>query len=320
MRIVVLDGYTVNPGDNPWDAIAAQGDFVVYDRTPENLVVERAKGADAVFVNKVRLPTEVIAALPDLKYIGVLATGYDVVDVQAAAARNVPVSNIPGYGTEAVAEQVFAMLLALCRCVEMHARGVSEGRWSRSPDFCYWDSPQVGLCGKVMGIVGLGAIGGRVAKIASAFGMEVLGYSRSRRAMPDVSPFAWAESVEEVFEKSDCISVHFPLTPETRHFINEQLLSRMKKTAFLINTGRGPLIDEAALADALKNGVLAGAALDVLSVEPPKDDDPLLSLPNCLVTPHIAWATLEARQKLVRIAARNLSTWVQGTAQNIVNR
>lgn len=319
MRVVVLDGYTLNPGDNPWTALEKQGEFTVYDRTPVSEVVSRAKRADAVLVNKVRLPADVLAHLPDLKYIGVLATGYDVVDVNAAAERGIPVCNIPAYGSQAVAQHVFALVLALCRRVEAHAAGVAQGRWGAAEDWCYWDFPQVGLAGKTMGIVGFGAIGGHVGKIASAFGMDVVGHTLGPRREPDFGPFRYAESIEEVFVQGDVVSLHCPLTPENKGFVNSGMLGRMKPSAYLVNTARGPLVNEADLARALTSGVIAGAGLDVLATEPPDGGNPLLSMPNCLITPHVAWATLEARKNLMNTAAENVAAWAAGKPQNVVN-
>ncbi len=242
-----------------------------------------------------------------------------MVDIAAAGKAGIPVCNIPTYGSQAVAQQVFALLLALCRRVESHAAGVSSGRWGKAPDWCYWDAPQIGLEGKVMGIVGFGAIGSRVGKIASAFGMEVVGHTFGPRFDPGFTPFSYVETIAEVFERADVVSLHCPLVAENSGFVNDELLGRMKKTAYLINTARGPLIDEDALVRALLRGTIAGAGLDVLASEPPADDNPLLGLPNCLVTPHVAWATLEARRNLMRTATENLAAWKAGNAQNVVN-
>lgn len=319
MRIVVLDGHTLNPGDNPWTALENLGEFTVYDRTPAGEVVNRAKGAEVILVNKVRLTRDVLAALPDLKYIGVLATGYDVVDISAAAERGIPVCNIPAYGSQAVAQHVFAMFLALCRRVEAHAAGVALGRWGRAEDWTYWDFPQVGFAGKTMGIVGFGAIGGHVGKIASAFGMDVMGYTQGPRRDPGFAPFRYVDSVEEIFGQADFITLHCPLTPENRGFVDSGMLGRMKPSAYLVNTARGPLINEKDLATALTTHSIAGAGLDVMAVEPPDNDNPLLSLPNCLITPHVAWAALEARKNLMNTAAENVAAWAAGTPQNVVN-
>ncbi len=319
MRITVLDGYTLNPGDNPWAGLEALGDVTVYDRTPEHEIIARAKDADAVLLNKTPLSAATLAALPRLKYIGVLATGYDIVDVAAAAKAGIPVCNIPTYGSQAVAQHVFALLLALCRRVESHAAGVSAGRWGKSPDWCYWDTPQIGLAGKTLGIVGFGAIGSQVGKIAHAFGMGVIGHTFGPRFDPGFAPFSYVETIPEIFERADVVTLHCPLFAENRGFVNDELLGRMKRSAFLINTARGPLVDQAALARALQKGTIAGAGLDVLEVEPPADDNPLLHLPNCLITPHVAWATLEARKNLMDTAVENLAAWQAGKAQNVVN-
>jgi glycerate dehydrogenase len=315
MNIVVLDGYTLNPGDLSWAPLESLGNCQIYDRTPVENIVQRAAHAEIIFTNKTLLDRSVIAQLPKLRYIGVLATGYNVVDIQAAQERQIPVTNVPGYGTQSVAQMVFALLLELTRQVGLHTKGVQKGNWSNQADFCYWEKPMIALESLTIGIVGLGTIGQAVAKIAQAFGMSVLAYQRHPKLVDGVK---WV-SLEALFQQSDVISLHCPLTQETHHLINAQRLSLMKPSAFLINTSRGPLIDETALAQALHNGQIAGAGLDVLSVEPPNPDNPLFKAPNCFITPHVAWATQTARQTLLEIAIANLTAFLKGTPQNVVN-
>ena len=293
------------------------GDLIVHDRTPAERIVERAAGADIVFTNKTPLAAETISTLPALRYIGVLATGYNVVDVQAAKARGITVTNIPAYGTHSVAQMVFALLLELCRNPRVHSDAVAAGEWARSPDFCFWKTPQVELLGKTMGIIGFGRIGRQVARMADACGMKVLAADSNRESPPDYEGFAWAET-PELLAASDVVSLHCPLTPETAGLINREALARMKPTAFLINTSRGPLVVEQDLAEALNNGSVAGAGLDVLGVEPPRADNPLLSAKHCIITPHIAWATREARGRLMTIAVDNLTSFLAGKPVNRV--
>jgi len=315
MNIVVLDGYTLNPGDLSWEPLQSLGHCEIHDRTPIEKVVERAAHAEIVLTNKTLLTRIEIAQLPKLQYIGVLATGYNVVDIQAARERQIPVTNVPAYGTQSVAQMVFALLNELTRHVGLHAEGIRAGRWSNQADFCYWDKPMIALESLTMGIVGLGAIGQTVAKIAQAFGMPVLAYQRNPKPVAGVK---WVE-LDNLFRQSDVISLHCPLTPETQHIINAQRLALMKPSAFLINTSRGPLVDEQALAHALLSGQIAGAGLDVLTVEPPKLDNPLFKLENCFITPHIAWATQTARQTLLGVAVTNLQAFLEGNPQNVVN-
>ncbi|MFW6119205.1 MAG: D-2-hydroxyacid dehydrogenase [Planctomycetota bacterium] len=317
MKIVVLDAHTLNPGDLSWDGLRALGDCEIYDRTPPGQTVPRAAGAPVVLTNKTPLDRPVIEKLHALRYIGVLATGYNVVDVEAAAERDIPVTNVPTYGTDSVAEMVFAHVFALARRVAHHADGVREGKWASSPDFCYWDYPQVELAGLTMGIVGFGRIGRAVAARALAFAMRVLAYDVQ-------SPESPPESVEMVgldrlLSESDIVTLHVPLTPETDEMVGAERLALMKPTAYLINTSRGPVVDEAALAEALEEGRLAGAGLDVLSGEPPDADNPLLHAPNCHVTPHIAWATRAARARLMETAVENVRAWLDGCPRNVVN-
>jgi glycerate dehydrogenase len=315
-KIVVLDGQTLNPGDLSWDGLEELGSCEVYERTPPEQVVERAKGAAFVLTNKTVLNREAIEQLPELRYIGVLATGYNVVDVDAAVEKGITVTNIPAYGTKSVAQMVFAHLLELASHVGEHSRSVHQGDWVSSKDFCYWNFPLVELNELTMGIIGYGKIGEATAQLARAFSMQVLVYNRSPKTSSD-SSIRFVD-VDTVFSECDVISLHCPLTDETDKMINEDRLKQMKSSAFLINTGRGPLIDEAALAAALNTGVIAGAGLDVLSTEPPSHDNPLLSAKNCTITPHIAWATLAARSRLLSIVVDNIRAYLSGESRNIV--
>jgi len=316
MNIVVLDGHTLNPGDLTWDELQSLGDCAIHERTPSQEVVPRAADAEIVLTNKAALTREQIQTLPKLKYIGVLATGYDIVDVAAARERNIPVTNVPTYGTRSVAQHTLALLLELTQHVGHHARTVRDGRWTNSPDFCYWDYPLAELDGLTMGVVGFGRIGRTVAELATAFGMKVLAASSTARRAPSGVPFV---DLETLFRQSDVVSLHCPLTEQTKNLVNQERLALMKPTAFLLNTSRGPLIDERALAEALDAGRIAGAAVDVLSVEPPPADHPLLRARNCMVTPHIAWATRAARSRLMQVAVTNVRAFLLGKPQNVVN-
>jgi glycerate dehydrogenase len=316
MKIVALDGYTLNPGDLDWEQFKALGDFETHDRTPQAQTVERARDAEVVLTNKTVLDRAVIAALPRLRYIGVLATGYNVVDIKAARERGIPVCNVPEYGTANVAQAAFALLLELTNRTGHHAQTVREGRWTAATDFCYWDFPLVELHGLTLGIVGYGRIGQAVGRIGRAFGMKVLVLDASATRISGAE--ARFVDLDTLFRESDVVSLHCPLTPETKELINAARLAQMKPTAFLINTARGGLVNEAALAAALNHGRLAGAGLDVLSIEPPPADNPLLRA-NCIITPHIAWATRDARARLMQVAADNLRAWLQGRPQNVVN-
>lgn len=318
MKIVVLDGYTANPGDLSWDEFATLGDFSVYDRTPEPETVSRLAGAEAALTNKAVINRQMMDALPALRYIGVLATGYNIVDIQAARERGIVVCNVADYSTNEVAQAVFALLLELTNRVGHHSRTVREGKWTASPDFSYWDFPLIGLAELTFGVMGLGRTGRAVARIARAFGMKVIGNSRSAPAPNTDVPVEFV-SRETVFRDSDALSLHCPLTAETARLVNASSLGMMKPTAYLINTARGGLIDEQSLADALNNGRIAGAGLDVLSAEPPRADNPLLSAKNCLITPHVAWAARSARMRLLRMAAENLRAWMEGKPRNVVN-
>jgi len=317
MNIVVLDGHTLNPGDLTWDALKQFGACAIYDRTPPERVMERARDAEILLTNKTVLNRETILALPKLKYIGVLATGYNVVDVAAANERGIPVTNVPDYGTHSVAQLTIALLLELTHHVAHHAQTVRDGKWTRNPDFCYWESPLVELHALSFGVIGFGKIGRAVARLADAFGLRVLVHNRSRPA--DLPPQFQLVSLDELLSESDIVSLHCPLTPENKHFINAQRLAQMKPRAFLLNTSRGPLLDERAVADALNSGQLGGAGLDVLSVEPPKADNPLLSAKNCVITPHIGWATRAARARLMNIAVENVRAFLAGEARNLVS-
>jgi len=317
MQIVVLDGYALNPGDLSWQGLESLGSCTIHDRTPAEHTVGRAKDAEIILTNKTVLGEDEIAQLPELKYIGVLATGYNVVDTEAARRREIPVTNVPEYGTASVAQMVFAHVLHFCHHVAEHGASTREGAWSESRDFCFWNYPLVELQGKTMGIVGIGRIGATVAKLAAAFGMDVLAYDPMQ---PESVPEGVVMTdLESVFGKGDFVSLHCPLTPQNQGLVNAELLGHMKPSAFLINTSRGPLIDEAALADALNSGGIAGAGLDVLAKEPPSADCPLLKAKNCSITPHIAWATYDARKRLMDVAVGNVAAFLNGGAVNVVN-
>ncbi len=317
MNIVVLDGYTLNPGDLNREELLALGACEIYDRTPPQAVVGRAADAAIVLTNKTVISREQIFSLPKLRYIGVLATGYNIVDVAAARERNIPVTNVPSYGTRSVAQHTFALLLELTQHAGHHAHTVREGRWTKCPDFCYWDYPLVELADLRMGIVGLGRIGNAVAELARAFGMSVLAAGSTPRSSTNDVQFV---ELETLFGQSDVVSLHCPLTPLTKDLVNAQRLALMKPTAFLLNTSRGALVDEPALADALNSGRISGAAVDVLSLEPPAADNPLLRAKNCLVTPHIAWATRAARSRLMQVAVANVRAFLSDNPQNVVNK
>ena len=318
MKIIVLDGYGLNPGDLTWKGFEELGELTVYDRTSPSELLERAAGAEALVTNKTLITSENMDALPDLKYIGVLATGYNVVDIDAAKARGIVVTNIPAYSTASVAQMVFAHILNITQRVGYYADENKRGRWTKNADFCYWDTHLVELQGKKMGIVGFGNIGQATARIAQAFGMEVCVYSsKPQFALP--SGIKKME-LDELFGECDVVSLHCPLTPDTKEMVNAERLSKMKPNAILINTGRGPLINEQDLADALNEGKIEAAGLDVLSVEPSVEGNPLLGARNCFITPHIAWATLEARTRLMDIAVQNLKSYQKGQIVNNVAR
>lgn len=319
MKLVVLDGYTLNPGDLSWGGIEKFGKLEVHDRTPESLVVERSLGAEIIFTNKTPIREAALSQLPDLKYIGVLATGYNVVDVDYAKQQGIMVANVPGYGTDSVVQMTFALLLELCQHVQRHSDSVRKGDWAASPDFCYWNYPLIELKDKTIGIIGFGNIGQKVADIATAFGMNVLAFSRTKSDQSHRKNFRWTE-LDELLQESDVVTVHCPLFPETQGIINKDSLRKMKSSAFFLNTSRGPLMVDRDLADALNEGIIAGAGIDVLSVEPPANDNPLFTAKNCLITPHIAWATKEARTRLMGIAENNLSSFLNDKPINIVNK
>lgn len=319
MKIVVLDGYTLNPGDLSWDRIKTKGELIVYDRTPADKIVERAHGAEIIFTNKTPLSAEVLKALPGLKYVGVLATGYNVVDTEAAKAMGITVTNIPTYGTMAVAQFTFALLLEMCHHVWAHSEEVKHGAWSRNPDFCFWSYPLIELAGKTMGIIGFGRIGRSVAKIAQALGMKVLAYDSFREDSLETETLRYAE-LDELLASADVISLHCPLFENNKGMINRSTIAKMKDGVMIINTSRGQLIVEEDLTEALNSGKVAGAAMDVLAVEPPKDDNPLFNAKNCIITPHIAWAPKESRERLMNIAADNLEQFLAGNPVNVVNK
>ena len=316
MNIVILDGYALNPGDLSYDSLKQFGTLKVYDRTAPEQVVERAREADAILTNKVVLGAREFAQLPRLRYIGVQATGYNVVDVEAARKHGITVTNIPAYSTPSVAQMVMAHLLNITQSVEYYAQQNRSGRWSSNPDFCYWDNQLIELAGKQMGIVGFGRTGSAVARLAEAFGMKVATYtSKPQEALPEgVEKLG----LDELFATSDVVSLHCPLTPATHHLVNAARLALMKPTAILINTARGPIVDDGALAEALNSGALHAAGIDVLCEEPPLAGSPLLTARNCFVTPHIAWATLEARTRLLEICEANLRAYIEGHPQNVV--
>ena len=315
-KISVLDGYAANPGDLSWEGLRAMGECVVYERTAPEQVLERAAGADAILTNKVVITAEHMEALPDLRYIGVLATGYNVVDIEAAKAKGITVTNIPAYSTASVAQMVFAHILNIATQAQHHSEEVRKGRWSQSKDFCFWDTPLMELRDKKIGLVGLGHIGYTVARVAIGFGMKVYAFtSKSHFQLP---PEIKRMEMDELFSECDIVSLHCPLTSDTRGLVDARRLAMMKPTAILINTGRGPLVNEDDLANALNSGKIYAAGLDVLSEEPPCADNPLLTARNCYITPHIAWATFEARQRLMQIATDNLRAFLDGKPENVI--
>jgi glycerate dehydrogenase len=318
MKIVILDGHAINPGDLSWDALRSLGDLEVFDRTPEDTIVLRAREAEAVLTTRAPLSAQTLAQLNRLRYVGAMFTGYDEIDLKAARERKLVVTNVPTYGTSSVAQLVFALLLELCHHVGLHSEATHAGEWSRSPDFSFWKTPLVELQDKTMGIVGFGRIGRRVAEIAVAMGMRVIAADAAKRNPPNWPGFRWCD-VDELMAIADVVSLHCPLLPETRGMINAASLSKMKQGSFLINTSRGPLIIEQDLADALDHGRLAGAAVDVLSSEPPTLNDPLLHAKNCIVTPHIAWATKQARTRLIETVVANLRAFLDGRPVNVVD-
>ena len=316
-KIVVLDGYTLNPGDLSWDGLKALGELTVYDRTPPEEVVACIGDAEIVFTNKTLLTAEVLDACPGIRFIGVLATGYNVVDTAAARARSIPVTNVPTYGTDAVGQYAIALLLEICHHVAHHADAVRSGRWTASQDFCFWDYPLIELSGKTMGIIGFGRIGQATGRIAKALGMRVIAVDKN--PSPSGSEIAEYVSLDDLLSQSDVISLHCVLTPETQGIIRKETLEKMKPGVILLNNSRGPLIVEQDLADALQSGKVYAAGLDVVSVEPIRADNPLLLAPNCLITPHISWAPKESRKRLMDIAVGNLAAFLKGEPVNVVN-
>src|SRR5574344_634732 len=318
MKIVVLDGYGLNPGDLSWDAVSQLGELTVYDRTSSEEVIARSAGAEAILTNKTVITAEIMEALPDLKYIGVLATGYNVVNIDVAREKGIVVTNIPAYSTPSVAQMVFAHILNIAQQVQHHSEEVRKGRWTNNADFCFWDTPLIELREKKIGLVGLGHTGYNTARIAIGFGMQVTAYtSKSSLQLP---PEIKKRTLDELFSECDIVSLHCPLTDETKELVNAERLRLMKPTAILINTGRGPLVNEQDLADALNAGKLYAAGLDVLSSEPPTADNPLLTARNCYITPHIAWASLEARTRLMDILVENIKAFQAGKPVNNVAR
>lgn len=316
MKIVVLDGYAANPGDLSWEELKTLGECHIYDRTAPEEVLERANGAEIILTNKTVIDARHMSALPELKYIGVLATGYNIVDVEAAKEHGIVVTNIPAYSTASVAQMVFAHILNIAQQVQHYTDEIRNGQWSRSTDFCYWNTPLIELRGKKIGIVGLGHTGYTTARIAIGFGMEVYAYtSKSHFQLP---PEIKKMELDELFSSCDIVSLHCPLTATTREMVNAERLKKMKPTAILINTGRGPLINEQDLADALNNGLIFAAGLDVMAQEPPRADNPLLTARNCYITPHIAWASTAARERLMQIMMENVKAYISGKPINNV--
>ncbi len=317
MKIIILDGYTLNPGDISWAGFETLGDFTMYDRTSPDKIIECSENAEIILTNKTIINKLTIEQLPKLKYIGVLATGYNIVDVKAANERNIIVTNIPSYGTSSVAQMVFALLLELTQNVGHHSNSVRSGGWSESEDWCYWDRPLIELEDLTMGVIGFGRIGKATADIARAFGMRVIANDTGKTK--SISDWVKMVNQDTIFRESDAVSLHCPLTSDNKHFINSAKINLMKRSAFLINTSRGLLINEENLAHALNSERIAGAGLDVLSEEPPDETNPLLSAINCIITPHIAWATKAARQRLMNIAVRNLKSYLSGKPVNVIS-
>ena len=318
MKIVVLDGSTLNPGDNPWTGLEQLGELIVHERTEPERLLERCEGADVLVTNKVPLRRETLEQLPQLKFITVTATGFDCVDGEAARARQIPVANVPVYGTDSVAQHIFALLLHILHRVDVHDEAVQAGEWAERANFSFWKVPLTELSGKTLGIIGFGRIGREVGNLGHAFGMHVMAASRRRQDPPSYSPFEWAD-LDVLVEQADVISLNCPLTPDTQGLVNREFLSRCKPSAILINASRGALIAEADLADALKSKQLAAAGVDVVSSEPIQADNPLLGVDNCFITPHLAWATLEARRRLMQVTVDNVAAFIAGEAQNVVN-
>ncbi len=318
MKIVVLDGYTENPGDLSWEGFRKLGELTVYDRTPEGKIVERIGDAEAVIINKTPLSAETLRRCPSIRYIGVLATGYNVVDIAGAKARNIPVCNIPAYGTDAVGQFAIGLLLEICHHIGLHDQSVHDGEWTHGEDWCYWKTPLIELSGKTMGIIGYGRIGQATGKIAQALGMQVLAFDAKKEPSLECETMRYT-TLDELFALSDVISLHCPLFEETKGIIRRETIAKMKDGVILLNNSRGPLIVEGDLAQALESGKVYAAGLDVVSAEPIREDNPLLKAPNCILTPHISWAPKESRQRLMDIAVSNLEAFIAGKPQNVVN-
>lgn len=319
MKTVILDSYALNPGDLSWDWLKKTGECAIYDRTPADKIVKRCEGAEIVITNKTPLPREILEKLPSLKFIALESTGYNVVDIEYCKERGIPVSNIPSYSTEAVAQLTFSLILEITNAVALHSDSVKSGEWTACPDFCYWKIPLTELSGKTLGIVGFGQIGRRVADIAEAFNMNVLAVSGHETDQTRRKNFRWV-NLEELKNNADIISFHCPLNKGTENLCNEEFLNGCRDGVIIINTSRGPVIDENALAAALKSGKVRGAGVDVLSSEPPKEDNPLLTAPNCFITPHIAWAGFETRKRLMNILESNVKGYLNGSPLNVVNK
>ena len=319
MKIVVLDSFALNPGDLSWDWLETLGECEIHHRTPKEKILERCKGAEIILTNKTPLTAETLEKLPDLKYIALLSTGYNIVDCDYTKSRGIPVSNIPAYSTNAVAQLTFSLILEVTNAVGLHSESVKSGDWSACPDFCYWKTPLTELCGKTLGIVGFGQIGQAVADIAEAFKMNVIAVSGHETDQSHRKNFKWVD-METLATQSDIISFHCPLTEKTTGLVNKDFIGKCKDGAIIINTSRGPVVIDKDLADALNNGKLRGAGLDVLTVEPPKPDNPLLSAKNCFITPHIAWAGFETRERLMNILKENVTAYLNGNPQNVVNK
>lgn len=319
LKIVVLDSFALNPGDLSWDWLECLGECEIHHRTPQNLISERCEGADIVLTNKTPLTAETLEKLPNLKYIALLSTGYNIVDCDYAKSRGIPVSNIPAYSTNAVAQLTFSLILEITNAVGLHSESVKSGDWTNCPDFCYWKTPLTELCGKTLGIVGFGQIGQAVADIAEAFKMNVVAVSGHETDQSHRKNFKWVD-MGTLAKTSDIISFHCPLTEKTTNLVNKEFIDKCKDGAIIINTSRGPVVNDSDLADALNSGKLRGAGLDVLSVEPPKADNPLLTAKNCFITPHIAWAGFETRERLMNILRKNVTAYLNGNPQNVVNK
>lgn len=317
---VVLDGYTLASDDNPWTDLQALGEVKIYERSTAAEVLERARDAQVVVINKIALTRPVLEQLPALRFVAVSATGYDIVDTRAAAERGVAVANVPVYGTDSVAQFTIAHLLNLCHQIPLHADLVRAGEWARTGDFSFWRTPQLELAGLTLGIIGFGRIGRRVGEIAHALGMSILAFDEQRGSAPEYQPFAWAESAEALAAAADVVTLHCPQTPANKGFINAAFLKRMKPSALLLNASRGGLVNEADLARALNEGWIAGAGLDVVSTEPIRPDNPLLAARNCVITPHMAWASLAARRRLMAVTVENVRSFLAGRPQNVVNK